>query len=180
MVFLISKELLEPIRPIAECLQGRLQEVYFGFTKIDEVKQHYKNIREKVDIEHSRIYRKGVDLAISIGSQEAMPRVFGGRQTRPNPSVDSPSDYWRVTVTIPLIDSILSEMENRFSEEKRAHFELCSLIPGIIVTKDAQEISTILKSRWRHLLPAEGDLDSELAPSPQTPGQRRCAPASTE
>ena len=163
VVFLISKELLEPIRPIAECLQGRLQEVYFGFTKIDEVKQHYRDIREKVDIEHSRIYKKGIDLAITIGSQEAMPRVFGGRQTRPNPSVDSPSDYWRVTVTIPLIDSILSEMENRFSEEKRAHFELCSLIPEIIVTKDVEEISTILKTKWRHLLPAEGDLESELA-----------------
>ena len=29
IVFMLAKELLEPIGPIAECLQGRLQEVYF-------------------------------------------------------------------------------------------------------------------------------------------------------
>jgi len=34
VAFLLSKELLEPI---AECLQGQLQEVYFGFQKLDEV-----------------------------------------------------------------------------------------------------------------------------------------------
>ena len=32
--FVISKELLEPIRPIAESLQGWLQEVEFGFYKM--------------------------------------------------------------------------------------------------------------------------------------------------
>ena len=37
VAFVISKQLLEPIRPIAQCLQGKLQEVYFGFKKIDEV-----------------------------------------------------------------------------------------------------------------------------------------------
>ena len=35
-----SKELLELIKPIAECLQGQLQEVYFGYQKIDYVKEH--------------------------------------------------------------------------------------------------------------------------------------------
>ena len=34
VVFMLAKQLLEPIRPIAECLQGRLQELYFGFKKI--------------------------------------------------------------------------------------------------------------------------------------------------
>lgn len=35
--FILSKELLEPIKPIAESLQGRLQEAYFGFKKVDEI-----------------------------------------------------------------------------------------------------------------------------------------------
>jgi len=46
VAFLLSKELLEPIRPIAECLQGRLQEVYFAFQKIDEVTNNY--VRKQV------------------------------------------------------------------------------------------------------------------------------------
>ena len=73
VVFFLAKELLEPICPIAECLQGRLQEVYFGFRKIIEVTQHYTKIRENVDVEHNRIYHKAVILSQQIGIEERMP-----------------------------------------------------------------------------------------------------------
>lgn len=56
--FVIAKELLEPIKPIAEYLQGRLQEVYFGFKKVDEVKSNYKTMRENVDHTHDEIYSR--------------------------------------------------------------------------------------------------------------------------
>ena len=44
VVCMLAKQLLGPIYLIAECLQGRLQELYFGFKKIDEVVQCYKQI----------------------------------------------------------------------------------------------------------------------------------------
>jgi len=163
VVFMLSKELLEPIRPIAECLQGRLQEVYFGFKKISEVTKHYQHLQEKVNDEHDRIYRKALDLSKQVDSDEQMPRIIRGRQSRPNPSVASPSDYWRVTVTIPLLDSIISEIVSRFADDKRAHFELCALIPEVFKGRNLQETCDILKSKWKHLLPAEDNLESELA-----------------
>ena len=71
VVFILSKELLEPIRPVAECLQGRLQEVYFGFKKISEVTQHYQKIRE-VDVQHDHIYRKALDLSKQVDRSECL------------------------------------------------------------------------------------------------------------
>lgn len=163
VAFMVSKQLLEPIRPIAECLQGRLQEVYFGFKKVDEVTQCYKCIRENLDAEHIRIYSKAKKLAADVHCEEAMPRIIRGRQTRPNPSVCSPCDYWRVTLTIPFVDSILSELESRFAMDKRAHFELCSLIPEIITRKDnLEETVEVLTSKWKHLMPMEDNFESEL------------------
>ncbi len=163
VVFMLSKQLLEPIRPIAECLQGRLQEVYFGFKKVDEITQCYKQIRENLDAEHNRMYCKAKKLATDIGSEEAMPRIIRGRQTRPNPDVSSPCDYWRVTVSIPFVDSILSELESRFATDKRAHFELCALIPKVIKEKDdLEETVEVLTSKWKHLIPTEDNFESEL------------------
>ena len=80
VVFLIAKELLEPIRPIAECLQGRLQEVYFGFKKVDEVKEAYKRMREDVSTQHNSVYSKALKLADDIGSNEDMPCILKRRQ----------------------------------------------------------------------------------------------------
>ena len=87
-----------------------------------------------------------------------MPRVKRGRQTRPNPEVASACDYRRVTITIPFLDSIISEMESRFTEDKRAHFELCALIPEVIREQDVQATCNILSSKWKHLLPKKATL----------------------
>ena len=162
VAFTLSKEILEPMRPIAESLQGRLQEVYFGFKKDDEVTKFYHHLRENVDAEHSRVYAKAKKLAADVGSKEEMPRVVSGRQTRANPSVSCPTDYWRVTITIPFLDSIIIELESRFSPEKRAHYELCSLIPQVVKNKELTELSGILSTKWSHLLPSVDNLDSEL------------------
>ena len=163
VVFMLVKQLLENIRPIAECLQARLQELYFGFKKVDEVVQFYKRIRNDVDVEHNRIYAKAKKLAADIGSDEAMPRIIKGRQTRANPTVLLPCDDWRVTLTIRFFDSILSELESRFASDKRAHFELCVLIPEITTENESlEETVGILTSKWGHLMPTEDNFESEL------------------
>ena len=163
VVFMLVKQLLEPIRPIAECLQARLQELYFGFKKVDEVVQFYKRIRNDVDVEHNRIYAKAKKLAADIGSDEAMPRIIKGRQRRANPTVLLPCDYWRVALTIPFLDSILSELESRFASDKREHFELCVLVPEFITKKESlEETVGILTSKWGHLMPTEDNFESEL------------------
>ena len=137
--------------------------MYFGFKKITEIMKHYKTLRENVHTEHNRIYGKALPLSTEIGSEEGMPRVIRGQQTRPNPEVASACDYWRVTITNPFLDSIISEMESRFAEDKRAHFELCALIPEVIREQDVQTTCNILSSKWKHLLPEEGNFESELA-----------------
>ena len=91
---------------------------------------------------------KAKKLAADIGSDEAMPRIIRGRQARPNPDVSSPSDYWKVTVEIPFVDSILSEVDTRFATDKRAHFELCVLVPEVITkTINLEETVEILTSK---------------------------------
>ena len=143
IVFILAKELLEPIRAIAECLQGRLQEVYFGFQNVSEVKQHYQALREDVDKEHDRIYQKALLLTDKIGGEDRMPRVIPRRKSRPNLEFQSLKDYWRVTVTIPFLDSIITELESRFGSEKRAHCELCALIPEVLREVEREKLSAI-------------------------------------
>ena len=93
-----------------------------------------------------------------------MPRTIRGRQTRPNPSRISPNSYWRVKVTIPFLDSIISELDNRFSHEKRVHFELCPLIHEVMkMNAITHETVDVLTSKWRHLMPEEDNFQSELA-----------------
>ena len=81
-----------------------------------------------------------------------MPRITRDRQTRANPTVSSPSDYWRVTMTISFVDSILTELDTRFATDKRAHLEL-----GVLVTE------LITKTKFRRNCNRQSCLN-DLAP----------------
>lgn len=62
--FILTKEILEPLRPISESLQGRLPEV---FQKVNEVMQFYRQLRRNVEREHSRMYTGVKKLADDVG-----------------------------------------------------------------------------------------------------------------
>ena len=94
-----------------------------------------------------------------------MPCIIPGRKSRPNPEVQSPKDYWIVTVTIPFLDSIITELKSRFGSEKRAHYELCALIPKVLREVEREKLSVIasvLQLKWKHLMPYEDTFDSDL------------------
>ena len=92
--------------------------------------------------------------------KKKMPHIHSRRQTRANPAVGSPSEYWKLTITIPFLDMIISE---RFDTNKRAHYELCSLIPEVIRSKeDLQETVDSLLTKWEHLMPSGDDFHSAL------------------
>ena len=52
-------------------------------------------------------------MASSANVQESMPRVVGRQTMRANYQTNSPEVYYKQSVTIPMLDSISSEMEER-------------------------------------------------------------------
>ena len=148
------------LNPSAHLLNVCKGEVYFGFKKIGKITKHYQNFRGS----RCRCWAWS-HLSWSIGLVQASWQNAPDHKRvsiKTNPFVTLPCYYWLVTVTIPFLDSIISEVVNRFADDKRAHFELCALTPEI-KGKDVQETAGTLKSQWKHLLPLEDNLDSELS-----------------
>jgi len=130
--FVCAMDLLEPMRPLVTSLQGELMEVYLGFKKIDQVHQSYEDLREDIDARYELMYTKILQLAEMVGSCEERPRVCKRQVFRDNHPSETASQYWKRTIVIPFLDTVCSELQARFSEDKRAHYELVSLIPEVI------------------------------------------------
>ena len=64
-------DMLEPMRPLVSARQGRLEEVYFGFKKVEEVMNSYTDIRSGIDT--------WFEL---VGSSEERPRGVPLQQKR--------------------------------------------------------------------------------------------------
>lgn len=165
VTFVCCMELLEPMRPIVSSLQGRLVEVYFGFQKIEEVTHVYNEIRRNIDTCYDRMYLKVLALATLVGSEEQRPRTNRRQTNRENVPAETVKTYWKRVVVIPFLDTISSELTSRFSKDKRAHYELCALVPSVICAKSDDELTNlmqVLKEKWKHLLPLPACFEGEL------------------
>ena len=108
-----------------------------------------------------RLYTKDLRLSELVGSAEERPRV-NRRGTTP---AETAKEYWKRAVAIPFLDIVSSELKSRFSHEKRAHYELCALLPEVISKKDENAVTSllnVLKEKWEHILPLPAAFESEL------------------
>ena len=99
------------------------------------------------------MYVKAVTLAQLVGKDIA----------KTNQQSQMHAKYWKRTV--PFLDVICSELKRRPSKEKRAHYELCALIPQVIVSKSEEatvELAQVLHKRWGHLMSLPSSFESEL------------------
>ena len=79
MAFVLTKELLEPMRPLAAGLQGRSIEVYFAYKKVIEIANFYHQLRSNVEAEHKKVYEKAKKLADDVNSNESIPHIVYGK-----------------------------------------------------------------------------------------------------
>lgn len=71
-------------------------------------------VRNDVDAYHDMWYSDAIELAKKVDVQETRPRVIGRQTHRDNPRCDSPTEYFKTTITIPFLDHLLTEMNERF------------------------------------------------------------------
>ena len=97
----------------------------------------YTDIRSGIDTRFERLYTKVLYHSELVGSAEERPRV--------NCSSTTPSEMAKeyCTVAIPFLDIVSSKLKSRFSHEKRAHYELCALVPEGISRKDENAVINI-------------------------------------
>lgn len=80
-----------------------------------------------------------------------MPRVAQKQAYRSNPECSSAEEYFRATVYVPIIDSVLADIESRFSIEAFTVCRISSLLPEHIRNQSndqslKESISTIYET----------------------------------
>ncbi|KAJ7391701.1 hypothetical protein OS493_017398 [Desmophyllum pertusum] len=134
------------MRPIVTSLQVRLIDVYL-VTRRSKMSPTTTAAFVLISMPgFARMYTKVLSLAELVQSTEERPRACNRQQNRDNTPAETVPSYWKRSVAIPLLDTVCAELQSRFSEEKRAHFELCALIPAVLTVKTSEEISEVSKS----------------------------------
>lgn len=104
-------------------------------------------------------------MCADAGVQPSLPRVCGRQQHRSNIPAQTPSEYYRRSISIPVLDHLLSELESRFTTHQVTALQGLYLVPSVLVSKSVEEISSNicqLVEMYDIDLPHSSSLQSEL------------------
>ena len=89
-----------------------------AYSEIASLKNVVMEKRRKIDETHRHWYEQAVNLAKSVGTSPLTPRICSNQTMRANPPSQSTEEYYRITVSSPLLDHLISQLDLRFSPDK--------------------------------------------------------------
>ena len=71
-------------------------------------------------------------------------RICGHQRHRASIPASNPSEYFRRTITVPILDHLLSELDKRFSSHQKTPFQGLYLVPSVLVTEDLATVYSVV------------------------------------
>ncbi len=110
-------------------VQGKDQDLVSGMSIIDKCCTELKSEREDIDSYSGRVFRHSSRLAQQSNIQIQKPRTNPRQQHRSNPDSTSVEEYFKITVAIPFLDHLISDVTSRFTKHSKQAATLQGLLP---------------------------------------------------
>ncbi|VEN48424.1 unnamed protein product [Callosobruchus maculatus] len=132
-VFIVSVQTIAKysavIEPVVNALQAKSIDMISVGKHIKNIKDILRNDREFPDRISNEILQKARAVAMDLNIEISVPRLAHKQTHRSNPPSDNDNEYWRRSLIIPYIDSLISSLNIRFSQENTPAFALSRLHP---------------------------------------------------
>ena len=147
-------------------LQGRYIDVVRAHRDIETVIDTLKDVRSGINVFHTNAYKQAVSISRNVDIDESAPRQAGRQQHRHNVQSDSISEHFKLNYTIPLLDHLVSEMNDRFNKDFSNTLEdFKHLLPSEISNCNSHlqpsELSNLMEF-YQHDFPSINSFEAEL------------------
>ena len=119
----IRRKAFDFTHSVTALLQAKSNDIINGFELIGSLIDLMSNIRVNINKYHDEWYSEACKLAQKINVNESLPRTCAWYTTRGNFLAESPSHYYKLSLSIPLFDTILRELKRRFEGIQKCIFE---------------------------------------------------------
>lgn len=93
----------------SKILQGKNQDILSASNIVEDIVKILEKNRFDCDIVFKNIYSECKSIMDQLDVDIKLPRLNINQKNRPNPSnINNCEDYYRITIFIPLLDSIIS------------------------------------------------------------------------
>ena len=165
ITLVITKNVLSYTRGLSVKLQGKWQDIIRAYESINSVIDALKDARKSIDLTHNAWFDEACSISGKLKIQPSIPRTALRQIHRSNHPADSVSEYFKCSISIPILDYLISQMTDRFDPHSQKAVRVLKLIPttivssgNLIVSDDISEITALYADE----LPSASTLNSEL------------------
>ena len=133
---------LKYLQALTSNLQAETKDIVAAVGEINNVISTLQNVRDNVNTYHSRWFSTVEKMCEDTGTVPSVPRRCGRQIHRSNVPACTPCEYYCRSISIPLLDHLLSEMRSRFSSHQQKALFGLSIVPSIMVTQTSEECTT--------------------------------------
>ena len=134
--FIVSMVVLESVLAITLTLSKSLQspriDLIQALGHIRGIQDQLRSKRDDADVSFGHVWEQAKILADAAAVVLATPRQAARQSHRANIPANTPEEYFRRTIYVPFLDSILQEFANRFEGQSGAVSHLVSVVPSHI------------------------------------------------
>ena len=163
----ITNSCLKYLKALIASLQAEAKDIMTAVSEIDTVTATVQDVRDNIDTHHAQWFLTITEMLSEVGIEPSVPRRCGRQTQQSNVPADTPSEYFKCTISIPVLDHLLCELRSRdrFGKHQRRVLLGFSIVPSLFVSLESDDhISRFkaLSDLYEHDLPSPECLKSEL------------------
>ncbi|XP_068601673.1 THAP domain containing 12b [Brachionichthys hirsutus] len=158
----ILKNVLTFSRAFGRNLQGETLDVFFAANSLTAVLHSLNEVNDNIDVYHEFWYEEAVGVANLMEIPVKVPRVFLRKQHAANMGDVQSEAYFKEYVTVPVINGIMQEVEEMFSDTNLKALRCLSLVPAVMGQMKFNTTEENSADAYRNDLPSPDTLPAEL------------------
>ena len=144
----VTKNILDLCLPTTRALQASAMDILCALELITSLKNLTMKMRSDADDVHKSWYNQALSLAEKIDVDESKPRSCGIQRNRDNTPYNTISDYYRGSITIPVLDNFCIDICKRFSNDALTVYQGLSILPERITSQKTMKSSSSWKEQF--------------------------------
>ncbi|XP_065665682.1 52 kDa repressor of the inhibitor of the protein kinase-like [Hydra vulgaris] len=158
----ITRNVFDITLPITRMLQAKTNDICNGLNLIQALKDAVSSLRNIVDEHHQICYEQKLKIASKINVIKEKHRTSFISKNRANTPFEYVSHYFKMIITIPLLDHLSTKLNSRFNDTTLKRYKALDLVPSKMIA----EIQCSSDTNWKDQVISFSDFYITDLPNP--------------
>lgn len=161
MALVILKNTMILTQAFAKNMQGKESDVHFASTSLKAVLHSLKEVSDNIDVYHEFWNDEAVNLAVGMEIPVTLPQAYL-RKRASESQTNKPDSYYKNHLTVPVVNHIIKEINDLFSEDHLKFLRCLSLVPAVIEQQKSSKPEEESVQIFKNDIPNAETLSAEL------------------